>query len=305
MVLPNALTEALAAAPPTAPKLTMLSDMAGDDFELVAQRHAALGLQWLDLKNGLYGGTINNLSIENTRKLADVAARYSLRVSCLSSALCASELSLGRDHFRQRHGDALTQMLRRAEILKPRAIRLTSAFIRPYPDPNKIMDIVERDYPWVFEAYAELVDRIHAAGYVVLIENEPLDIILARPEGIVRFFQRLDRPSVAKYTWDVQNLWYAGVFPTMEVYRQLKPLIGCIHVKGGRTDGSSDALVHASSLEDASWNVREIVKAVVDDGVSPIICLNSSLGKKPPGFDVWNVAQQDVAYLRKQISADL
>jgi hypothetical protein len=90
----------------------------------------------------------------------------------------------------------------------------------------------------------------------------------------------------------------------MEVYRTLRPLIGCVHLKGGRTEGNGRALVHASALEDASWAVADIMRAVVADGVSPIICLNPSHGKTPPGWKLADITQRDIAFLRRTVGAE-
>ncbi|MES3020303.1 MAG: xylose isomerase [Pseudomonadota bacterium] len=283
----------------------MLNSMAGADMQMQARRHAELGLRWLDLKDGLFGQTINNLGVDNAHRVAAIAHQHGLGVASLSTALCASELEVGEAAFRRRHDATLDHVLALANILRPRTIRLISAVLKPFPGGAHVMDAVERDQPWVFGVYADMVDRIDAAGFQTLIENEPDNMILATPEGILRFFERVDRPGKVKYTWDIQNLWEAGVYPTLAVYRQLKPLIGCIHLKGGRTDGDGRKLVHASSLEDASWPVLDIVRAVVADRVAPIICLNPSHGKKPPGFDIWEVAQRDIAFLRQHVSATL
>jgi sugar phosphate isomerase/epimerase len=294
----------LASANGTA-KLTMLSAMAGADVETSARRHAELGLRWLDLKDGLFGQSIDTLSLDNARRLAAIARHHGLGIASFSTALCATDLSVGEAAFRQRHGATLDHVLRLVDILQPRSIRLISAVLQPFPGPEAVMDAVEQRHPWVFAAYADMVDRIAAAGCQALIENEPNHMILARPEGILRFFARLDRPRTARYTWDVQNLWQVGIFPSLEVYRQLKPLIGCIHLKGGRSELPGGPLVHASALADASWPVLDIVRAAVADGVVPFLCLNPSHGSKPPGFDIWQTAQRDIAFLREHISADL
>jgi len=56
-------------------------------------------------------------------------------------------------------------------------------------------------------------------------------------------------------------------------------------------------LKYASSLEDASWPVIDIVKAVIKDGISPVICLNPSHGKRRPGFI--DNPLKDIDFLRK------
>jgi hypothetical protein len=292
-------------APHPSAKLTMLNAMAGNDFETAARRHAELGLRWLDLKDGLWGETINNLSIENARRAAAIARAHGLRVFCLSTAICDTELNAGEAAFRTRHLPTLDHVLRLADILEPGHIRLISARLTPFPSSESTLATVERDFPWTFGVYREMVDRIAGSGRRVLIENETGNVIFNRPEAIRRFFERLERPGKAYYTWDVQNLWQTGVFPSLTVYHQLKPIIGCIHLKGGRSEGDGRTLVHASSLEEASWPVVDIMRVALADGVAPFICLNPSHGKQPPGFNVWEVAQRDVAFLRKNVSADL
>jgi hypothetical protein len=297
---------ALAADDPAkhATKLTMLNGTAGSDFETAARRHAELGLKWLDLKDSLWGENINNLSLDNARRAADIAKAHGLKVFCFSTALCESELNAGEDAFRARHFKTLDHVLKLADIIEPAYVRLISAKLKPYDGPESRMEIVERDFPWTFGVYREMVDRMVGAGRRVLVENEIGNVIFNRPEGILRFFERLERPGKVHYTWDIQNLWQEGVFPTMEVYQQLKPVIGCLHVKGGRTEGESKLLVNASTLEEASWPVREIVSTAVADGVAPYICVNPCHGKKPPGYDTWEVAKSDIAYLRKIVPTD-
>lgn len=294
----------LAAANGTA-KLTMLSAMAGADVETSARRHAELGLRWLDLKDGLFGQNIDKLNVDDARRIAAIARHHGLGIASFSTALCASDIGVGEAAFRQRHEPTLNHVLKLADILQPRSIRLISAVLEPFPGPEAVMDVVEQHHAWVFAACADMVDRITAAGCLALIENEPANMILTRPEGIQRFFARLDRPRTARYTWDVQNLWQVGVVPSLEVYRQLKPLIGCIHLKGGRSEVPGGPLVHASALADASWPVLDIVRAAVADGVAPFFCLNPSHGRKPPGFDIWQTARRDIAFLRENVSADL
>ena len=283
----------------------MLNGMAGSDFEVCCRRHVELGLKWLDLKDSLWGQTINNLSLENARRAADLARAHGLGVACFSTALCSSYLAEGEEGFRTRHLRTLDHVLKLAEILRPERIRLIAAMLKPFPEDGQAMALVEREYAWVFNVYRDMIDRMVAAGQRVLIENETPDSIFNRPEGIVRFFRVLDRAEKVRYTWDVQNLWQMGVFPTMEVYRTLQPLIGCIHLKGGRADGEGRTLVHASALEDASWPVAEIMRAAVADGVAPVICLNPSHGKQPPGWKLWETTQRDVAFLRRTLRADL
>lgn len=282
-------------------KFSMLNSMAGSDFEKAAERHVALGLQGLDIKDGLWGETINNVSFENAQRAAEIARAHGLAIYNFSTALCHSNLADGETAFRKKHLATLDHVLKIAAILKPESIRLISATLKPFPVGEPVMAVVEREHSWVFGVYAEMVDRMVAAGVRVLIENETPGVIFNAPAGVVRFFERLDRAGRAHFTWDVQNFWQMGVLPTMEVYRTLKPLMGCLHLKGGRSD-DGQTLKWASALEDASWPVREIVRTTVTDGVAPVICLNPSHGEKPPGYNGTAVLEKDLAFLRRELA---
>ncbi len=41
--------------------------------------------------------------------------------------------------------------------------------------------------------------------------------------------------------------------------------------------------------------------AAIADGVAPVICLNPSHGAKPPGWEPWEIACRDLAFLRREI----
>ena len=74
-----------------------------------------------------------------------------------------------------------------------------------------------------------------------------------------------------------------------------------VHLKGGQSDRPGGAPKWSSSLADASWPVLDVVRAVVADGVSPVICLNPSHGERKPGYDYTDVVARDVDFLRRNI----
>jgi hypothetical protein len=169
------------------------------------------------------------------------------------------------------------------------------------------MDLVRSEAPWLLPCYGEAVDRIHAAGFAAVVENEIGGCIFSHPGEVMAFFRLLDRKGRVQFTYDVQNLWEMGTAPSLAAYRALQPVIGYLHVKGGRA-GPDGKLAWRSPLETASWPVAEIVLAswpvaeivlaAVADGVSPCICLNPSHGATARGEDHEDYTLRDLAYLR-------
>ena len=63
---------------------------------------------------------------------------------------------------------------------------------------------------------------------------------------------------------------------------RLLPIRPC---QGRQYDDPASRAGGKSRLEDASWPVVEILQKVVDDGVSPVICINPPKGKRRPEYD--------------------
>ena len=279
----------------------MLNSMADPDVEPAIRKHARWSLRWLDLKDSIYGKSVADLTPHEAARVRALADAEGLGVSCLSTVLFGGEVEVGEDEFRRAHLAPIPRVLELAGILRPRWIRLLAAQIRVRSTtPDSTRYILDRQ-PWLLDAYRAAVEQIVRAGYGAVIENEVAGTIWSRPEEITSFFRALDRPA-ARLIWDIQNLWQMGTFPSLEVYRHLRPLIALVHVKGGMAEVPGGPLVWRSSLADATWPVIPILRAVIADDASPVICLNPSHGKAKPGYDYTDVAERDIRFLRQNLS---
>lgn len=285
-------------------EITLLSSILGPDFPLALGRQRDAGIRFLDLKDGLWGKSVERLEPEEAERAAALCREYGMAVHCFSTSIGHTPLEPGTSEavFRGRHDPALENALRAAEALRPQVIRLLAPRLSPDRDGETAFERLLRDFPWAAGVYRDWTDRVAAAGFGVLIENEAKGCVLGSVADVLGFFDALDRPaSAVRYTWDVQNLWQSGTFPTLDVYRELRPLIGAVHLKGGRAGDDGVTLEWAAPLEEASWPVLDVIRAVVADGAVRFVCLNPSHGTKPPGWDVWGVAQRDLAFLRREI----
>ncbi|MDF2722819.1 MAG: xylose isomerase-like barrel [Paenibacillus sp.] len=281
-------------------KLTMLNAMASPDFIQSLDTQASWGIEVLDLKDRIWGKSLLELSVEEAERAAMAIKERELSVYCMSTSLFHDDLERGEHHFRAVHLAHIDKTLEIARILRPTVIRFLSPRIARTGGHTDSIRRIKSEFAWLFPMLRDAVDRLSAEGFGVTIENECESNIFAKPQEINAFFDALDRPGSVFFTYDVQNLWQMGTFPSLDTYRTLKPLIGYFHLKGGRA-GENGRLMWKSALEDASWPVAELTLEVVRDGVSPTICLNPSHGGALEGYDYSRMCTRDLDYIRSVI----
>ncbi len=274
--------------------------MAGKEIEPALDKHLDWGITRLDLKEQLFGKLIQDLDEAEALRLKDLVDQRGMKVDCLSSTIFAMHVEDGEPAFRERYEPALERLLKTAEILEARTVRLLDAQTYKRGELLNVMPYLKAEHSWIFDLYREAIDRFSEKGFPVVIENEIHHCIFSSVEEIVDFFTHLDRRGKVSMIWDIQNLWETGTFPSLAVYEILKPWIGAVHVKGGYTNLPGSRMTAASSLRDASWPVLDICRTVVADGVSPVLCLNPSHGIRPPG---WSYdPRTDLDYLRENLN---
>lgn len=304
--------------PNTEVELTALSGMGSRDFDLAVDQFARWGLRWIDVWGTIYGKSVAELDAATAGRAAAAIERAGLRAYCLSTLVFNEHVERGEEVFRTEHLGTLDRTLEAAAVLKPRYVRLIAGKLDG-AGAGSTVPRLKREHPWVAEVYREAARRIVDAGFIPTMENEVHDCFLAQPRDFVDFVDWVGPPDQFRITWDIQNAWQMGAPPTLDAYRTLRPLIGYVHTKGGRAaDDDPTRLEWNVGLDAASWPVVEIIQAVVDDGVSPVICLNPSHGKwradydyGAPGafhpdvpFEQWDmskVTEKDLHFLRAHI----
>jgi sugar phosphate isomerase/epimerase len=281
-------------------QLAILSDMAAPNFERALDIHRQWNLSWLDLRGQIYGRTVDELSVADARRARAAADAASLSVFCLSTGVFYDDVAGGEQAFHKQLA-VLRRILGAAEILEPRMIRVLAAQLAERDSDQGAVGLLQARHPWLVDVYREAIDLITDAGFTAALENEAGDCFLSASSDFVAFFEWLERPK-ARLTWDINNQWATGYLPTLTDYEMLQPLIGYYHLKGGRQDDGGTQLKWNCSLEDSTYAVAEITQRVVDDGASPVICLNPSQhGAQQPGYDYGGLTERDLAFLRATI----
>jgi hypothetical protein len=285
-------------------RFTMLNAMAGREIEVSLHQLDLWGIKHLDLKDQLFGRKVEELEPDDAKQIRRMADEHGQQAYCLSSSVMVNSIDeLQSPLMAEKVLGSVSSLISTAEILQPKFIRLLSASVsnpvqrQQHRAQSSLLDPL-------FELYRRAVDKISDAGFTPTIENEASNCLMATPDDVEIFFHRLDRSDQVVFTWDVQNFWQMGTYPSLEIYHRLRPLIGFYHVKGGRAEPGSHELKWRSTLEQASWPVLEISRAVQEDGVSPVICLNPSHGKSHPDYSLDRAAEKDLAFLREHLAME-
>jgi len=275
--------------------LTLLNSMAGDDIAGAIARQQAWGIRCLDLKDRLFGRSITALDLEQGRALATLIDAAEMRVHTASTGIGSGVVEQGEAAFRATFDQQIERMCALVPILRPAQVRLLAVQTALRATLCDAITYLHRDHAWIFAWYREAVDRLAATGTAVVIENEVGDCCISRPQEALDLLAAIARPHL-RLIWDIVNLWQLGTYPSVAVYHQLKPVIGMVHLKGGRSEIPGGRLRWRSSLADASWPVRAIVAEILTDRITPVLCLNPPHGEAHPDFAVDYGA--DLAFLR-------
>ena len=274
----------------------MLNGMAGADLERSLDLQGSWGIRDLDLKDSIFGKAVTDLTDGEAHRAKElIDRRRDVGVLPLHVPVPRGR-GRRRGPLPDRALGRIPRVLEVARILEPRFIRLLPAKLGDRDAITDSIGWVCGTAPWLFDLYRQAITRVSDAGFAATIENEVHGCLLGSPAEIVAFFAEIG-DARASFTWDVQNLWQCGTFPSLDVYHELSPLIAYVHVKGGIAHPRTGALEWISTLAEASWPVKDLLTEVMRDRVSPVVCLNPPHGRRREGFDGAAITAQDVAYL--------
>jgi sugar phosphate isomerase/epimerase len=162
-------------------RLTILNSMAGGELPEALDRHVRWGIDLLDLKDGLFGAGVLDLTDEQAGRVAEMARQRGLEVHCLSTGLFHDDVERGEAHFRHVHLQRVDRAIEIARILGPRFVRLLAAWSTRRGEFAGCDEYTRAECPWLTGLYGEAVDRIAEAGFAATIENEVGQCILRTP----------------------------------------------------------------------------------------------------------------------------
>jgi len=171
-------------------ELTVLSAMAGWDFDHAAEQMREWDLSWVDLWGEIYGEPIDALSQAAAERAAATLEAADLTAPLPRVANLDDTVEIGEEAFREKHLAALDRALASARILRPKYVRLIAGrFSAVSPGGSNVgaSSVTSPGWPQRTAKHRRILD----AGFLPTIENEADSCFLATPQEFIEFFDWL------------------------------------------------------------------------------------------------------------------
>ncbi len=218
-----------------------------------------LGIKYFEPRN-IDGKNISEISADEAKKLKEKMDRNGIRVSSVGSPI--GKISITDDF--DKHLELLRHVIKIAEILEAKYIRIFSFFIPKGEEPEKYRDEVMRR----MTAMARLAEK---NGVVLLHENEK-EIYGDTAIRCADILKTVDSPCL-KAVFDPANFVQCGQKVYPDAYELLKPYILYMHIKDAEADG------HVVPAGVGIGNVENILKSLKESGYNGFVSLEPHLGE--------------------------
>jgi sugar phosphate isomerase/epimerase len=256
--------------------LTGFADEVSPDFSEQVALLTTLGIRHLEFRSA-WKTNILDLSeaqLTDAKAMLDDAG---ISVSSIGSPIGKIKVSgdLAPHLDRMRHAATL------ANYFDAKYVRVFSFFIDKGDDPDQHRDEVVR-------RMAAITAIAEEYGVVALHENEK-HIFGDIPSRCVDMVEAVNSPSL-RLIMDPANFVQCDVHPYTDAYASMRPFLEYMHIKDAKF-GAKEVL----PAGDGDGQVREVVRALHDDGFDGFFSLEPHLGQFDAfggmcGPDLWTVA---------------
>lgn len=186
---------------------SVFTDELGLPFDDALDTLASWGLEYVDLRGGVYGKAIHDLSGAELARVRAALEERELRVGALESSL--AKVHLPDAERRRAEADKLEGLIRAADALECRLVR-SFFFWQPPEDQRGAVAVRPDQKQLVLDAFRPLAERAREADLVLAFENCGVTTHEVRA-----VLQALGEPRWG-LAWDVTNGWFGAGGPPQE-----------------------------------------------------------------------------------------
>jgi len=248
-------------------EISIFNDQVSKDLDEALQTLDSWGQKWIDLRESIYADTvIDDISDEQREILTEKLRPYKFNIGCLGTRRLVASTGSGEKEM-----SVLEGLIKTALVVKTNFIRVCNE--ERTGDLKKCEEYARATVPNM----RKLCDRAAEYNITVVLENKPSSITNRGCE-LREFVELVDRPNL-KVVWDAVNSWQGGLYDVMNDYKEVKDILGVVHLRGAVGKKDNPKVYSQSELlgEDDFPN-KEIVKKLVADGYRGRITLDLSIG---------------------------
>jgi sugar phosphate isomerase/epimerase len=254
--------------------VSVMTDQLGLDFEDAVKQLAEWGIAWVDLRSGVYGKAIDDVTDSEVERAQAVLDKHRLQVACLATRLA----SPWKDHdlWDEKDWDEellhLDRLIALARAFGTNMLRVY-AYRKPNPDVALDRPDLEEFLEPVSRRLREAAEIAADQGLVLVLENETFSLVGTCSE-LRQVVDAVDHEALLA-CWDVANGWACGEQPYPDGYDQIRDSIGYVHIKGAKSRPDDPSVYGGVALvgqDDLDYG--SVLGALIRDGYDGKVALH-------------------------------
>jgi sugar phosphate isomerase/epimerase len=275
-----------------------MTDQLGLQFDSAVKQLADWGVQWVDLRGGIYGKGIDDVTDSEAASAQAVLKEHGLQVGCLASRLASPWLNHdlwdAQDWEEELLG--LDRLIKLAEVFQTDVLRVY-AYRKPNPDVPQDRPNLEEYLEPVSERLREAAEIAAGQGLQLVLENETFSLVGTCGE-MRRVLDAVDHEALLA-CWDVSNGWACGEPPYPDGYDQIRGLVGYVHVKGAKSRADDPSVYDGVALVGQDdMDYETILGALINDGYEGKVALHPHHNLFPDRYKLKDEPNPDLTAAR-------
>jgi 3-dehydroshikimate dehydratase len=207
-----------------------------DSFEESLARVKEMGFEYIDLREGLDGNNVDNISLDKARSLKSKMDEYGLKGRVIVSRSINPISFVGPPKYDKYDKAHHAKTIKFVDHLCDVADAFGAGHIRVNPmyrsvDYHKLSDAGRQEQiDHCISVISGIAEHLKSRGKVGILENEPPSIG-NKAEELGQLVRGVNSPNLL-VNWDIVNDWRAGVHATVDHYEAVKGILGGAHLKG-------------------------------------------------------------------------
>jgi len=253
----------------------VFNDELSNDFEEAIRICAELRVPFIEIRDWVYGFSVNQIDLEVAKQVKQTLDRYGVRVGCIGSGF--GKCSLTDEDEWQEHLQILERQIRYADLWGVRLLRMFPFWLPKGFDWRRGgRPDLEAYLPQIVERLRGPCERAEREGITFTMEAEGSTFSGTCPE-IRAIIDAVGSPALT-CCWDVANSWHAGRIGWPDDYPFVKGLVTHLHVKDMTFDPQDRSKrIGGTYIGEGEIPWPEILSTLRDDGYDGLASVETHL----------------------------